>query len=189
MSKKIVFFLMLSLCCFLAACSILPSQNDNPTQTAPQILDNNTYAKNTNINTVTPIVQQSFSSEVSEVEIAIIQHYTLLNYHLYQEAYQFLSQKKSGGQQSFDQWIKIASTITSVKILSVIPYNEYAKKFGYKLIDEKQNFKTFGISLIMYGKDAMVGSVSSGEKQFFFVNMSLDDEEWKIYSFQTDIPR
>lgn len=126
---------------------------------------------------------------MNEAEIALIQYYTLLNYHMFQEAYQFFSPFRPGGLQSYERWIETASRIISVKILSIMPYNEYAKKYGYPLLEDRPGFSTFGVAIIMVGKDAMVGSALSGEKQSFFVNMSLENGLWKIYSMQTDIPR
>jgi uncharacterized protein YcfL len=102
MLKKQIFFLLISICYLLAACSNSPSKNEEPTQPAISISTDSPSSTLAIKKTETTIVQQHYASEVNEAEIAIIQHYTLLSYHFYPEAYQFLSQKKSGGQQSYE---------------------------------------------------------------------------------------
>lgn len=173
----------------MSACNGTPAQTVEVTRLVPQTSVVTQIITATPRPSETPGNPQNQAAVVNEAEIALIQYYTLLNYHMFPEAYQFYSQYWPGGLQSYDQWIKVVSTITSVKILAILPFNEYAKKYGYPLLEDRANFSTLGVEIIMYGKNNMVGSALSGEEQFFFVDMSLDNGLWKIYSMQTDIPR
>lgn len=186
MTNKLIPILLIVL--FMSACNGTSAQTVEVTRLVSQTSVVTQIITGTPKPSETPGNPQNQAAVVNEAEIALIQYYTLLNYHMFPEAYQFYSQYRPGGLQSYDRWFEIASEITSVKILEVLPYNEYAKKYEYPLLEDRSDFSTFGVSIIMYGKGNMVGAALSGEKQFFFVNMSLDNGLWKIYSTQTDRP-
>jgi hypothetical protein len=185
MTKKILLILLLNSVLLLSACNGTPVQTVEVTRLVPQTSVVTQIVTETPRQTEISGNLQDQATGVSQAEIALIQFYTLLNYHLYQEAYQFISLSWPGGVQSYDRWVRVMETIKSVKITGLSPINEYAKRFGYPIYEDEPGFSTLSIQVM---QDLMMGSTISSDSQHFFVKMKLENGLWKIYSFQTNVP-
>ena len=120
--------------------------------------------------------------------ITIIQYYTLLDFGLYEEAYGLLSSSRPHPKSLQDFVDGARLSFKAVNILSVIPYNEWAKQNGYSTYTESTTRKNYYVEITAEGEGGMSGAVPNGQLQQLFLTLVEEDGKWKIYSFATNPP-
>lgn len=126
------------------------------------------------------------SHNLDQGAITIIQYYTLLDLGLYEEAYELLSSSRPHPKSLQDFVDGARLSFESVNILSVIPYNDWAKQNGYSAYTETDTRKNYYVEIAAEGEGGMSGAVPNGQLQQLFLTLVEGDGKWKIYSFATN---
>lgn len=213
MKKKLLLSYWIALC-LLSACSPIdktsgfdPNALQTPkaievTQIVPQTvvvtkiipvlitttpLQAHTLIQNTpspvSIGTLPPMVEIDLSKQ--DPLIVIVQYYTLLDLHLYEEAFNLLSTTNEWrrqndkfkdnfiGQQKFDMKV--------VKVLKVIRYNDWLTQQGSSNPQVSDDW--YMVSYYAEGEGQYAGANPNGIQPVDFVRVVQENKEWKIAEF------
>ena len=121
----------------------------------------------------TPVV--SLSSP--DGRIVVIQYYTLLSYHLYDQAYQLFSASWKT-QYPEDKFLFAAANFYRfVKVLEVIPAKEEMQRDGANWQAVSDN--VYYVEIYAEGENGMSGPFVNG-KQTLYVLVTKENGDWKI---------
>ena len=121
----------------------------------------------------TPVV--SLSS--TDGRIVVIQYYTLLSYHLYDQAYQLFSANWKA-QYPEDKFLFAAANFYKfVKVLEMIPAKEEMQRDGANWQAVSDNI--YYVEIYAEGENGMSGPFVNG-KQTLYVLVTEENGDWKI---------
>ena len=154
------------------------------TQLATQIITE--YVTTTPIPTHTPIpISPTDTLEPTPVvslsspdgRIVVIQYYTLLSYHLYDQAYQLFSASWKA-QYPEDKFLFAAANFYRfVKVLEVTPAKEEMQRDGANWQAVSDN--VYYVEIYAEGENGMSGPFVNG-KQTLYVLVTQENGDWKI---------
>ena len=113
--------------------------------------------------------------------VAIARYYTFFNHGFYEQAYQLRS-SSSPRLESLEEYVA-GIQLFNIKLrraVEITPY--YAPQWQRLcLTPDPVKGRTFYADIYAEGENGMAGSVTNGIHSYF-INMILEDGEWKIYS-------
>ncbi len=111
-------------------------------------------------------------------KIVIVRYYTLLDLHLYEQAYDLMSSSSNNGKHDKSWEIEdLKAVYKAVKVLQVIRYNDYLKQTGAT----NQSFSDDWYMVIYYAEGNL--AYSNGIQPETFVRVGKENGEWKIEEF------
>ena len=135
--------------------------------------------------TVTPVSEDTVYFEGM---IVIAQYYELLDQARYQEAYRLLGPTARQHSPTVEDYVASAArAFTNVKILVIMPYDEWVRQQGHEPSNNSEFKNLFYVQIMAEGEGGMSGSAVSGEIQTLFITVISEDGAWKIDSFATGL--
>ena len=183
-------FSILLLIYTLVACNSEPTQTIEVTRSIPQTVEVTRLVSQTEIATriVNEIITATPDSPVVTEQpcqpnadallidggIVIVQYYTLLDYGLFEEAYQLLSSSAQSPRSLEDFVAGAEMAFETVQIVTV--------QFSSEDSDRQ---KQFYVEIVAEGEGGMSGSVPNGIVQHLWLKVIQENGEWRIDSFNT----
>ena len=133
--------------------------------------------------TETPESARAIDLSRQDGSIVIVQYFTLLDLHLYEQAYNLFSYTKQlhSPKEKFLEGEKEFSKV--VKVLKVIRYNDWIKQMGRR--DPKVSDNWYYVQIYAEGEHEFAGAYPNGIQPDLFVRVTLENGEWKIEEFST----
>jgi hypothetical protein len=159
-----------------APVTMTPLPSDTPAPPTP------TFAP-----TTTPEPPHVIDLSKQDGNIVIVQYYTLLDLHLYEQAYDLLS-RSNVYRRSDDQFKaqymeqnRINSKV--VKILQLYRYKDYLKQNGRDASKISDNW--YLIQLYAEGENGLAGESPNGVQPGLFIHIAMENGTWKIDEFSS----
>lgn len=116
-------------------------------------------------------------------KVVVVQYYTLLGLHLYEQAYQMLSpQASTMNKNAFLEGAKDA--FVWVKVIKISPAKDEIVKYGARLPSNIDNW--YYIKIYAEGEHGMSGSKMNGF-QDIYIRLGQENGEWKIVEFSDHV--
>lgn len=139
----------------------------------------------TQTQTPEPVDKSIFSVENSELRILVTKYYVLLDYGLYEEAFNLLD-PSSQQNRKLEEYVEGSSVIyDQVKLLRVEAYDEYTKRAGLDKLIPPEGINYVHVDLMAFHKGA---KPDEGVIQQLFIELKKTDNEWRINKFATSPP-
>jgi hypothetical protein len=149
---------------------------------APTLLPTNTPvpATPTNVPTKTPTPTRVIDLSAQDGRIVVVQYYTLLGLHLYEQAYQMLSSQMQPSIEKNPYLEGVKNAFIVVKVLKVIPAKEEILRIGGNPPSYVDNW--YYVEIFAEGENGMSGSRPNGFQKLY-VRINQENKEWKILTF------
>lgn len=145
--------------------------------------DTPTPPTRTPISTSTPEPTHGIDLSKQDGRIVIVQYYTFLDLHLYEQAYDLFSytRKLDSPKDKYLEGEKEFSKV--VKILQLYRYNDYLKQNGRDTPKVSDNW--YLVQLYAEGEHEFAGAYLNGTQPGIFIRVTLEDGIWKIDEFSS----
>ncbi len=154
-----------------------------PITTTPLPTDTLLPATSTPTPTATPTPTEAIDWYQPDPKVMIVRYFTLLDLHLYEQAYDLLStssEYRTHNDQDKAWWISNERTVTKViKVLQVVRYNDFLDHEGLRTQHTKVSDNWYMVSYYAEGKMAY----PNGIQPLVYIRVIKEMEEWRIEEF------
>jgi hypothetical protein len=158
-----------------------------PITMTPVPIDTPMSATSTPVPTETPEPTHVIDLSKQDGSIVIVQYYTLLDLHLYEQAYDLLSSSNEWRRSNdkykaqYVEQQRIDSKV--VKILQLYRYKDYLKQNGRDASKVSDNW--YLVQLYAEGENGLAGAYPNGIQPGIYIRVTFENGQWKIDEFSS----